>query len=250
LKMTVGLFIPCYIDQFYPQVGLAALRVLKKLGLKVEFPRQQTCCGQPLANSGFEDAAQPCAKKFLRLFGKYDCVVAPSASCVSMVRNHYSRWLEGKPGFDRLRAHTFELCEYLVDIVGVRTVNGEFAHRVGLHMSCHGLRELRLSNASELVIGTFNKAHSLLEPLRGIELVSLSRPDECCGFGGTFAVFEEAVSSLMGRDRVADHLRAGAEIIAGYDSSCLMHLEGIIKRQQAPLRVMHIAEILEGATLS
>jgi L-lactate dehydrogenase complex protein LldE len=248
--MTVGLFIPCYIDQLYPQVGLATLRILKKLGLKVEFPRQQTCCGQPLANSGFEDAARPCAEKFLRVFGKYDCVVAPSASCVSMVRNHYSRWLGGKPGYDHLRANTLELCEYLVDVARVRTISGEFSHRVGLHMSCHGLRELRLAKSSELVTQAFNKARLLIEPLRGIELVSLSRPDECCGFGGTFSVFEEAVSSLMGRDRVADHLRSGAEIIVGYDSSCLMHLEGIIKRQKAPLRVMHIAEILEGAKLS
>jgi L-lactate dehydrogenase complex protein LldE len=184
------------------------------------------------------------------VFGKYDCVVAPSASCVSMVRNHYSRWLEGKPVYDRLRANTFELCEFLVDVAGVRTVNGEFSHRVGMHMSCHGLRELRLASSSELVTRAFNKARSLIEPLRGLELVSLSRPDECCGFGGTFSLVEEAVSSLMGRDRVADHLRSGAEIIVGYDSSCLMHLDGIIRRQKAPLRVMHIAEILEGATLS
>jgi L-lactate dehydrogenase complex protein LldE len=247
---TVGLFIPCYIDQFYPQAGLATLRVLRKLGLKVEYPREQTCCGQPMANSGSEDAARPCAEKFLRVFGKYDCVVAPSASCVSMVRNHYLRWLEGEPRFDHLRANTFELCEYLTDIVGVRSVDGAFPHRVGLHMSCHGLRELRLANSSELVGETFNKARSLIEPLRGIQLVSLSRPDECCGFGGTFAVFEEAVSALMGRDRVTDHLQAGAEIIAGYDSSCLMHLEGVIKRQKAPLRVMHVAEILEGATVT
>ena len=247
---TVGLFVPCYIDQFYPQVGVATLRVLKKLGLNVEFPRQQACCGQPMANAGSEEAARPCAEKFLRVFGTYDCVVAPSASCVSMVRNRYARWLAGKRGFDHLRAHTFELCEYLVDVAGIRNVDGVFAHRVGLHMSCHGLRELRLACASELVAAGFNKARSLIEPLRGIELVSLSRPDECCGFGGTFAVFEEAVSTLMGRDRVADHLRAGAEIIAGYDQSCLMHLEGIIKRQNAPIRVMHVAEILEGATLS
>ena len=247
---TIGLFVPCYIDQFYPQVGLAALRILKKLGLKVEFPREQTCCGQPMANAGSEDAARPCAEKFLRVFGMYDGVVAPSASCVSMVRNHYAPWLEGKRGFDHLRANTFELCEYLVDVVGVRKVDGAFAHRVGLHMSCHGLRELRLANSSELVVAAFNKARSLVEPLRGIELVSLSRPDECCGFGGTFAVSEEAVSTLMGRDRIADHVRAGAEIIAGYDQSCLMHLEGIIKRQKATLRVMHVAEILEGATLS
>jgi L-lactate dehydrogenase complex protein LldE len=247
---TVGLFVPCYIDQFYPQVGLATLHILKKLGMKVEFPQEQTCCGQPMANFGSEEGARPCAEKFLRVFGNYDCVVAPSASCVSMVRHHYPRWLEGKPQFAHLRASTFELCEYLVDVAHVRKVDGEFAHRVGLHMSCHGLRELRLAKSSELVMEAFNKARLLIEPLRRIELVSLSRPDECCGFGGTFAVFESAVSALMGRDRVADHLRAGAEIIAGYDSSCLIHLEGIIKRQKAPLRVMHLAEILEEATLS
>jgi L-lactate dehydrogenase complex protein LldE len=247
---TVGLFVPCYIDQFYPQVGLAALRVLKKLGIKVDFPREQTCCGQPMANSGMEEAARPCAEKFLRVFGEYDSVVAPSASCVAMVRNRYPRLLEGKPRFAHLRANTYEFCEYLADVAGIRKVDGRFAHRVGLHMSCHGLRELRLAQSSELVGASFNKVRSLIEPLRGIELVSISRPDECCGFGGTFSVFEHAVSALMGRDRVADHLQAGAEIIAGYDSSCLMHLEGIIKRQKAPIRVMHVAEILEGATLS
>jgi L-lactate dehydrogenase complex protein LldE len=246
---TVGLFVPCYIDQFYPQVGFAALRVLNKLGLRVEYPREQTCCGQPMANSGSEDAGRPCAEKFLRVFGRYEFVVAPSASCVSMVRNHYPRWLEGKPHFDHLRANTFELCEYLVDVVRIQKVAGEFPHRVGLHMSCHGLRELRLAKSSELAAPLFNKGRSLIEPLRGIELVSLSRPDECCGFGGTFAVFEPAVSALMGRDRVADHLRAGAEIVVGYDSSCLMHLEGIIKRQKIGIRVMHVAEILEGAML-
>jgi len=246
----IGLFIPCYIDQFYPHVGLATLRVLRQLGLDIDFPEEQTCCGQPMANSGCGDETRAVAEKFLRIFGKYDHVVAPSGSCVSMVRNHYAQWLDGKPDFDHLRSNTFELCEYLVDVAGVTKVDGDFPFKVGLHMSCHGLRELQLGRSSEKMVPAFNKVGQLLTQLKGIELVELSRPDECCGFGGTFAVNEEAVSCLMGRDRIADHLLGGAEVITGFDVSCLMHLEGIIRREKTPLRVMHVAEILETAELS
>ena len=203
-----------------------------------------------MANSGCAGETRLLAERFLRIFGKYDHVVAPSGSCVSMVRNHYPQWLEGKPGFEHLRANTFELCEYLVDTVGVTKVEGEFPLKVGLHMSCHGLRELRLGRSSERMVPDFNKVRPLLAQLRGIELIELARPDECCGFGGTFAVNEEAVSSLMGRDRIADHVQGGAEVITGFDVSCLMHLEGIIRREKMPIRVMHVAEILEGARLS
>lgn len=246
----VGLFIPCYIDQLYPQVGLAALRMLRQLGLDVHFPEEQTCCGQPMANSGCAEQTRPLAERFLKIFAGYDHVVAPSGSCVSMVRNHYAQWLEGRPGFDHLRTNTFELCEYLVDVAGVTKVEGDFPLKVGLHMSCHGLRELRLARSSEQMVPAFNKVRQLLAQLKGIELIELARPDECCGFGGTFAVDEEAVSSLMGRDRIADHMRGGAEVITGFDVSCLMHLEGIIRREKRPLRVMHVAEILEAARLS
>lgn len=246
----VGLFIPCYIDQLYPQVALAALHVLRQLGLDVDFPTEQTCCGQPMANAGCGEQARPLAERFLKIFSGYDHIVAPSGSCVSMVRNHYAQWLEGKPGYNHLRANTFELCEYLVDIAGVTKVDGEFPLKVGLHMSCHGLRELRLASDSERMLPAFNKVRQLLSQLKGIELIELTRPDECCGFGGTFAVDEEAVSALMGRDRIADHLRGGAEVLTGFDVSCLMHLEGIIRRENTPLRIMHVAEILESARLS
>ena len=241
---TVGLFVPCYIEQLYPHVGLATLRVLERHGVRVEYPEAQTCCGQPMANSGCAAYARPLAEKFLQLFGGYDHVVAPSGSCVSMVRNHYAGLLEGKPGFDRLRRSTFELCEFLLDVLAVTRIEGRFPHKVGLHESCHGLRELRLASGSERRVPGFNKVRSLLEPLAGIELVALARPDECCGFGGTFAVSEEAVSCMMGRDRIADHERAGAEIITGTDMSCLMHLDGLIRRARAPIRVMHVAEVL------
>jgi L-lactate dehydrogenase complex protein LldE len=247
---NVGLFIPCYVDQFYPQVGVAILRVLRSLRLQVDFPQEQTCCGQPMANSGCAEYARPLAERFLKIFSNYDHVVAPSGSCASMVRNHYAQWLEGNPRFDYLRKNTFELCEYLVDIANVVKLDGTFPHKVGLHMSCHGLRELRLGRSSEVMVKPFNKVRFLLAQLRGIELVELTRPDECCGFGGTFAVNEEAVSCLMGRDRIADHEKAGAEVITGFDTSCLMHLEGLIRRHNKPLRVMHVAQILETAKLS
>ncbi len=203
-----------------------------------------------MANSGCAEYARPLAERFLSIFGKYDHVVAPSGSCVSMVRNHYAEWLEGREKFDHLRANTFELCEYLVDVAGVTKVDGDFPRKVALLMSCHGLRELRLGRSSELIANAFNKVRFLVDQLRGIEVVKLTRPDECCGFGGTFAVNEETISCLMGRDRIADQEQAGAELIAGYDMSCLMHLEGLIRRTNKSLTVMHVAEILEGTRLS
>ncbi len=245
--LTVGLFIPCYVEQFYPDVGLATVRVLEAHGVRVEYPEDQTCCGQPMANSGCGDEVGPLAERFLRLFGRYEYVVAPSGSCVSMVRNHYGPYLGGEPGYDHLTKSTFELCEFLVDVLKVPRIEGRFAHKVGVHQSCHGLRELRLGSGSERRVPPFSKVHLLLSELRDIELVKLQRSDECCGFGGTFAVNEEAVSCMMGRDRVADHERAGAEIITGVDMSCLLHLDGLIRRDRRPLRVMHVAEVLAEA---
>jgi len=244
--VRVGLFIPCYIDQLYPQVGMAAVEVLRGCGVEPEFPQAQTCCGQPMANTGCTDEARPLAEKFLRVFAPYDYVVAPSGSCVAMVRHHYEEYLRGRPGFEALKRKTFELCEFLTDVLRVRRIGGRFPHRVGLYQSCHGLRELRLGRSSELVGEAYGKAQQLLEMLDGLELTTPARPDECCGFGGTFAVNEEAVSCLMGQDRVADHEQAGAEVLTANDMSCLMHLEGLIRRARRPIRVMHIAEILAG----
>jgi L-lactate dehydrogenase complex protein LldE len=246
--MKIGLFIPCYVDQLYPQVGLAALNLLEHFtadrGATIEFPAEQTCCGQPMANTGCVEDTRPLAERFLAIFAPYDYVVAPSGSCVAMVRHHYDTYLQGKPGYDHLKQHTFELCEFLVDVLGVTSISGEFPHRVGLHQSCHGLRELRLSVGSELMSSGTNKVRILLESLRGIELVDLQRTDECCGFGGTFAVSEEAVSVMMGEDRLADHREAGSEVITANDASCLMHLSGLASRQRMPFRILHIAEIL------
>jgi L-lactate dehydrogenase complex protein LldE len=242
----VGLFIPCYVDQLYPRVGLATVSLLEKVGCTVEFPSQQTCCGQPMANTGCTEETRPLAERFLAIFGEFDYVVAPSGSCVAMVRHHYEEYLAGRPGFDELKRKTFELCEFLTDVMHVNRLDVHFPYKVGLHQSCHGLRELRLASSSELVGAAYGKARQLLELVEGVQIAELKRPDECCGFGGTFAVAEEAVSCMMGNDRIHDHEQAGVEVMTANDMSCLMHLHGLIRRQGKPIRAVHIVEILSG----
>ncbi len=248
--MRIGLFIPCYIDQFYPQVGMATVEVLERYGVEIEFPTAQTCCGQPLANTGCLDEARPLAERFVKIFENHEYVVCPSGSCVSMVRHHYEHFFHNDAAFERLRPRVLELCEFLTDVLHVERLTGKFPHRVGLHQSCHGLRELKLGKSSELVGAPFSKAQKLLESLEGIQFSQLTRADECCGFGGTFAVGEEAVSCMMGQDRIFDHEQAGTEVLTAVDMSCLMHLDGLIRRDGKKIRVMHIAEILAGHSAS
>jgi L-lactate dehydrogenase complex protein LldE len=243
--MNVGLFIPCYVDQFYPQVGIATLQLLEKYGAQVEYPKGQTCCGQPMANSGFEHLTVDCNALFLKNFAKYDYIVSPSGSCVLHIKEHLH--VDGEDARSAsVRAKVYELTEFLTDVLKIDSVNASFHHKVGLHQSCHGQRGLKLSQMSELVAPAFSKSEELLRKVEGLELISLTRKDECCGFGGTFCVAEEAVSVKMGKDRVADHIQHGAEYITGSDMSCLMHLEGVLRRQKSSTRVIHIAEILNG----
>ncbi|NJC25821.1 (Fe-S)-binding protein [Neolewinella antarctica] len=241
--MTVALFIPCYIDQFYPKAGIATLELLEKYGCTVVFPREQTCCGQPLGNSGMEKEARPIYEHFVETFKSFDYVVCPSGSCVYQIRHHYEA-LEQTPDVVALRENTYELADFLVNVLGVTEVNASFPHRVGIHNSCHGLRGLRLGQGSERVGEAFSHYKYLLGMVDGIELVTLERSDECCGFGGTFAVNQPELSTKMGRDRIADHLAHDSEVITSGDMSCLMHMEGLIRREGKPLRVMHVAEIL------
>lgn len=248
--MRVGLFVPCYIDQFYPDVAMATVDILEQQGVEVVYPEGQTCCGQPMANTGCIDDTRPLAERFVEIFSDFDHVVSPSGSCVSMVRNHYEGLFHLDARFDRMRKHVWELCEFLVDVLGVERLPARFPYRVGLHASCHGLRELRLGACSERMGPQDDKVRRLLQTVEGIELVELARSDECCGFGGTFAVAEEAVSVLMGADRIADHLQAGAQVMTATDTSCLMHMEGIIRRRGLPLRTMHIAQILAGREIA
>lgn len=243
--MHVALFVPCYVDQLYPGVARATMEVLERQGCAVTVPLDQTCCGQPTANAGFEAQSEGAMRRFVETFAGYDYVVAPSGSCVAHVREHYGR-LEQSDAVRHVRARTLELCEFLTDVLGVESLDVSFPHRVGVHESCHGLRGLRLGSASELNVPPYSKVRRLLEMVEGVELVPLDRADECCGFGGTFAVTEEAVSVKMGRDRLRDHVAHGAEVITATDMSCLMHLEGLARRQDVPVQIRHVAEILNG----
>jgi L-lactate dehydrogenase complex protein LldE len=240
--MKVGLFIPCYVDQFYPNAAIATLQLLKKLGVDVHYPLNQTCCGQPMANSGFEHLTGGCNELFIKNFADFDYIVGPSGSCVLHIREHLHA--DNDHLAKNVSGKIYELTEFLTDILKVKSLPAKFPHKVGVHQSCHGQRGLKLSQMSELVAPAFSKPGSLLNMVKDIELIPLNRADECCGFGGTFCVTEEAVSVKMGKDRVADHLQHHAEYITGVDMSCLMHMEGILRRQGSNVKVIHIAEIL------
>lgn len=241
--MKVGLFIPCYVDQFYPQVGIATLQLLEKMGCEVSYPANQTCCGQPMANSGYEHLTHGCNQLFISNFSEYDYIVSPSGSCVLHIKDHLHDDKQEVQA-THIRHRIMELTEFLTDVLKIEKLEAHFPHRVGLHQSCHGQRGLHVSQMSELVAAPFSKPEKLLNMVDGLSLVKLNRTDECCGFGGTFCVAEEAVSVRMGIDRVEDHVKNGTEVLTGGDMSCLMHLEGIIRRKQLPIKVMHIAEIL------
>jgi len=244
--MTVGLFIPCYVDQFYPGAAIATLQLLEKLGVTVVYPPKQTCCGQPMANSGYEHLTTGCNELFIDNFSDFDYIVSPSGSCILHIKDHlHSENRENEAV--QVRRKVYELTEFLTDILKVDHLDAVFPHKVGVHQSCHGQRGLKISQMTELVAAPFSKPGQLLNMVKGIELIPLSRQDECCGFGGTFCVAEEAVSVKMGVDRVSDHLEHGAEYITGADMSCLMHMEGILRRQGSQVKVIHIAEILNSS---
>jgi len=241
--MKIGLFIPCYVDAVYPEVGIATFKLLKHLGLDVTYPTGQTCCGQPMANAGFEGMSERLVKKFDDMFRDFDHVVAPSVSCAAFVRVHHPEIMKevhkcGAAG------KTVDLVEFLHDILKVKELPGFFPHRVSVHNSCHGVRELGLSSPSEQHVKPFNKIIDLLRMVKGIEIFEPERKDECCGFGGMFAVEETAVSRQMGIDKVRRHIDTGAEYVTGPDSSCLMHMAGIAKKQGLDIQFKHMAEIL------
>ena len=241
--MKIGLFIPCYVDAVYPQVGVATYKLLKHLGLDVTYPLNQTCCGQPMANAGFEKMAVPLAEKFEDMFGNFDYVVAPSVSCTAFVKINYPRLLEGKKTC-KTAEKAMDVVEFLHDVVKVKSLPGEFPHKVSLHNSCHGVRELGLSSPSEMNVGKFNKIKDLLELKKGITVVEPERKDECCGFGGMFSVEETTVSAQMGVDKVKRHIETGAEYVTGPDCSCLMHMAGVAQKRGLGIQFIHAVEIL------
>ena len=232
--MKVGLFIPCYINAIYPQVGVASYKILSRLGVDIDYPLDQTCCGQPMANAGFENEASRLARRFETLFQSYDYIVGPSASCVAFVKQNHPDILAQEGHRCESAEKIYDLCEFIHDVIKPTSLQAKFPHKVSLQNSCHGVRLMGLSSPSELNIPYFNKLRDLLSLVEGIEIMEPDRPDECCGFGGMFSVEETAVSVQMGHDKVHRHMATGAEYIVGADSSCLMHQNGICLLYTSP----------------
>jgi L-lactate dehydrogenase complex protein LldE len=242
--MRVALFITCYNDLLYPEVGRAIVRLLRRLGHEVDFPAEQTCCGQMHWNSGYQDACIPLVERFVGAFAGYDVVVTPSGSCASMVRRYHPLVAElaaeqgtGAGLSEKVAAvspKVYELSEFLVDVLGVTDVGARFPHTVAFHPTCHSTR----------LLGVGDRPTRLLAAVDGLNLVDLPRSEACCGFGGTFAVKNADTSVAMGLDKGDDVLGSGAEVLTAGDTSCLMHIGGLLSRQKSSVRVMHLAEIL------
>jgi L-lactate dehydrogenase complex protein LldE len=236
----VALFVTCLADTLFPDVGRATVTVLERLGVEVDFPAAQTCCGQAHVNTGYQREALPLVEHFVDTFGPYDAVVAPSGSCVGSVR-HQHAMVARAAGDHRLAeraevvaARTYELSEYLVDVLGVTDVGAVFPHTVTYHPTCHSLRLLRVGE----------RPNRLLEAVRGLRLVELPAAEECCGFGGTFAVKNADTSTAMLADKMSSVLASDAEVLVASDSSCLMHIGGGLSRLRTGIRTMHLAEVL------
>ncbi|MEU6164620.1 (Fe-S)-binding protein [Streptomyces tanashiensis] len=244
--MRVALFLTCFNDTMFPDTGRAVVTVLERLGHTVDFPLEQTCCGQMHFNTGYRPEAVPLVDRFARTFDGYDAVVTPSASCAGMIRDQHPVLARdhGSAALQRTvtevvhRVHEFT--EFLTDVLDVTDVGARFPHRVAYHPTCHSLRGLRLGD----------RPHRLLRAVKDIELVDLPTADACCGFGGTFAVKNAETSSAMLADRTRGVLDSGAEVLCAADNSCLMHIGGGLSRKDSTVRTMHLAEILaqdEGA---
>ncbi|WP_416873784.1 (Fe-S)-binding protein [Kitasatospora sp. SC0581] len=242
--MRVALFATCVNDALFPATAVATVRLLERLGVTVDFPAEQTCCGQPQYNTGYRRGCEPLVRRTAKAFAGYDHVVTPSGSCVAMVRDNYPRIgaraaAEGRGAeladlATDLVPRVVELTEFLTDVLGVEDVGAYFPHTVTYHPSCHGLR----------LLGLGGRPRRLLDAVEGLELVELPGAEECCGFGGTFAVKNAAVSAAMAEDKIANALGTGASVLCGADNSCLLHLGGTLRRRGAPLRPLHLAEIL------
>jgi L-lactate dehydrogenase complex protein LldE len=240
LRVRIALFVTCFNDTLFPGTGRAVVEVLERLGHSVEFPQDQTCCGQMHANTGYQEEALALARRFVRVFAGAEVIVSPSASCVAMVRDQYPRLAQaaGDDAFVRevgtLVPRVLELSELLVDRLGVEDVGATFAHRVTYHPTCHSLRLLHVGD----------RPLRLLRAVRGIDLVELADAQECCGFGGTFAVKNAATSSAILADKLRHVLATRADVCVAADNSCLMHIGGALRRRRAGVRTMHLAEIL------
>ena len=239
-KKTVTLFIQCLVDGIYPEVGEAMVRIFHNLGINLNCPPQQTCCGQPAFNAGYRREARVAAKRFIHIFETADAIVCPSGSCVTMVRHHYPQlfekdalWLQRAK---YLAARTYELTEYLVDILGVDDLGAHYDGRITYHDSCHLLRNLRVHE----------QPRKLLSKISGAEFIEMHDSDRCCGFGGSFSVKYADISEAMVADKVNNIITSGADTVVGCDMGCLMNIEGMLSRKGSDIKIMHIAQLLAG----
>lgn len=236
----VTLFIQCLVDVIYPEVGEAMLKIFRKLDITVDCPVDQTCCGQPAFNSGFRRQARVAARKFIQLFEDAQSIVCPSGSCVHMVRHHYPDLFRDDPAWfkraENIRDKTFELTEYLVDVLGVEDLDARFDGKITYHDSCHPLRGL----------GIMDQPRILISKVDGAEFIELKNSDQCCGFGGAFAVKYAEISTAMVEDKVKNIIATGADAVVGVDMSCLMNIQGLLSRKKSGVKIMHIAELLAG----
>ncbi len=236
-SMNIQLFIPCFVDQLYPQTAFNMVKVLEKAGCSVQYNTNQTCCGQPAFNAGFWDDARDVCSKFIKDFKGADYIVAPSASCVGFVRNYYSRLFENSASFNEikdLQKRTFEFSEFMVNVLKVEDVGASLHSKATYHDSCAGLREC----------GIKQEPRKLLKNVKGLELVEMHEVETCCGFGGTFAVKFEPISIGMADQKVINAANTGAECVISTDLSCLMHIDGYIKHKGTKLQTMHLADVL------
>lgn len=237
--MAVGLLVTCMNDALYPDTGRAVVTLLRRLGVDVAFPGAQTCCGQPMVNTGYLDEAVPLVRNHVEAFAGCEAVVVPSGSCAGSVRHQHGLVARrsGDPGLVRAvdaGPPVYELTEYLVDVLGVTDVGAYFPHRVAYHPTCHSLR----------MLGVGDRPLRLLRAVRGLTLCELPAAEECCGFGGTFAVKNAETSVAMGADKARHVRESGAEVLVAGDNSCLTHIGGLLSRQRAGVRTVHLAEIL------
>jgi L-lactate dehydrogenase complex protein LldE len=233
----VAMFIPCFVDQLTPEVGLDMARVLQRIGYDTHFPDAQTCCGQPGFNSGYWTDARPLAERFVHVFRSAEVVVCPSGSCTTMVRNFYPELLAGTTLVGEavsLGRRVFEFSEFLVKVAEVSDVGARFPHRVAYHDACHALRELHLKQ----------EPRELLRHVRDIEFVEMPYSEECCGFGGTFATKFSMISSAMGETKSGNAESSGAEYLTSTDPSCLLHIDGVLRRRRSGVLTIHLAGIL------
>lgn len=240
MATRVSIFVTCLVDQLFPKVGLSMATVLERLGYEVEFREDQTCCGQPAFNSGFRDEARKVAKHFLDVFEDAEYIVSPSGSCTAMCSHHFTDlFRDDETTLKRAKAvehRVWEFSRFLLEVAKVDDVGAAYDGKVTYHDSCHALRELGIKNGPR----------RLLQQVRGLELVEMDIPEECCGFGGTFSVKFAEVSGSMARSKVQSIQRTGASAVVSIDSSCLMQIEGAIRKEGLPIRTLHLAEVLAG----